>query len=121
MSRAFIQKGIGLALIISGVVLLILKSMSLPEAKAGWDAWASPGSGTALFAGAFAAELLLIAAQFYLGYLNFRNRCLSPWGFYPLTMLVAVSGVQGIVLAAACLAIRLWPGQGHAAKTERGH
>ncbi len=111
------QKGIGLALILSGLVLLVLKSVSIPEAQESWDAWSTPNSGTLLFIGAVAAELLLLAARFGLGCFVYTNRELGPWSFYPLVVLVAISGASGIVLVTACLALRFSQGKGHAAKT----
>ncbi len=117
MNRALVQKGIGLALVLSGAVLLALKITSIPEAKESWDAWASPNSGTFLFIGVLAAELLLLAARFFLGYVHLKCKDLGPWGFYPLVVFVALSGLSGIILAVASLAIRFWQAQGHAEKT----
>lgn len=117
MNRALAQKGIGLALVLSGVVLLALKITSIPEAKESWDALASPNNGTFLFIGALAAELLLIGARFFLGYVHLMGKHLNPWSFYPLVVFVALSGLSGIILGVASLAIRFWQGQGHAAKT----
>ncbi len=117
MNRALVQKGIGLALVLSGVVLLALKITSLSDAKESWDAWASPNSGTLLFVGVLAAELLFLASRFFLGYVHLKNKHLGPWSFYPLVVFVALSGLSGIILGVASLAIRFWQGQGHAAKT----
>ena len=117
MNRALIQKVIGLALVLSGVVLLALKITNIPDAKESWDAWASPNSGTFLFIGVLAAELLFLAARFFLGYIHFKSKHLGPWSFYPLVVFVALSGLSGIILGAASIAIRFWQGQGHAAKT----
>lgn len=116
MNRALAQKLIGLALVLSGVVLLALKITSIPEAKENWDAWAFPSSGTLLFIGVLAAELLFLAARFFLGYVHLTGRHLGPWSFYPLVVFVALSGLSGIILGTASLAIRFWQGQGHAAK-----
>ncbi|WP_147336800.1 hypothetical protein [Pseudomonas abyssi] len=117
MNLALVQKGIGLALVLSGAVLLALKITSIPETKESWDAWASPNSGTFLFIGALAAELLFLAARFFLGYVHLKSKHLGPWGFYPLIVFVALSGLSGIILGVASLAIRIWQGQGYAAKT----
>jgi small-conductance mechanosensitive channel len=117
MNRALVQKLIGLALILSGVVLLALKITSIPEAKENWGAWASQSSGTFLFIGVLAAELLFLAARFLLGYVCLTGKWLGPRGFYPLIVLVALSGLSGIILGVASLAIRFWQGQGYAAKT----
>lgn len=111
------QKGVGLALILSGVMLLALKIMSLPEAKESWNAWADPSSGTSLLIVMLLAESLFLAARFFLGYILFKSMHLQSWAFYPLVVLLALSGLSGIVLGVACLAIRFWQGQGHAAKT----
>ena len=117
MNRALAQKVIGMALVLSGVILLALKITSIPEAKENWDAWASPGSGTLVFIGVLAAELIFLAARFFLGYIHFKSKHLGPWSFYPLVVFVALSGLSGIILGVASLAIRFWQGQGHAAKT----
>jgi small-conductance mechanosensitive channel len=117
MNRALLQKGIGLALILSGVILLALKIMSLPEAKESWDAWASPNSGTLLFIGALVAESLFLVARFFLGYFHLKSKYLGPRVFYPLVVLVALSGLSGIILVVASVALRFGQGQVYAAKT----
>ena len=117
MNRAFVKKGIGLALVLSGAVLLALKITSLPEAKESWSAWASPNTGTFLFIGVLATELLFLAARFFLGYVHLKSKDLGPWGFYPLVVFVALSGMSGIILGVASLVIRFCQGQGHAEKT----
>ena len=117
MNRALIQRGLGVALILSGLVLLVLKVLSIPEARQSWDSWAAPDSGTALFIGALAFESVLLAGRFALGYCIYSNKHLGPWLFYALAVLVAISGVTGIILAAACIAIRLSSNPGHAVKT----
>lgn len=58
------------------------------------------------------AELFLLAARFFLGYVHFKCKDLGPWAFYPLLVVVALSGRSGIVLAVASLAIRFWKGRG---------
>jgi small-conductance mechanosensitive channel len=117
MNRALAQKVIGLALVLSGVVLLVLQITSIPEAKKNWEAWASPSSGTFFFIEVLAAELLFLAARFFLGYVHLTGKHLAPRSFYPLVVFVALSGLSGAVLGVASLAIRFWQGQGHAAKT----
>ncbi len=117
MSRALIQKGIGGALMLSGLVLLALKVSSISETQQGWDAWASPGSGTLWFIGVLAVELIFLISRFTLGYFVCQSKNIGPWLFYPLAMLTAISGLAGIVLVAAVLALRFWQGGVHAAKT----
>ena len=117
MNRTLAQKVIGLALVLSGLVLLALKITSIPEAKENLDAWAYPGSGTLLFIGVLATELLLLSARFFLGYVHLTGRHLGPWSFYPLVVFIALSGLSGIILGAASVAIRFWQGQGQVAKT----
>lgn len=113
MNRGLIEKGIGLALVLSGIIILVLKAISIPEAKEGWSSFASPNDGTALLAGVLVIELLFLAARFFLGYIHFQNKHLRPWVFYPIVVIVAISGLSGIILAIGCLASRLWQGQGH--------
>lgn len=98
-------------------MLLVLKVLSIPEARQGWDSWAAPDSGTALFIGALTFESVLLAGRFTLGYCIYSNKHLGPWLFYALAVLVAISSVTGIILAAACIAVRLSSNQGHAVKT----
>lgn len=117
MNRKLVQKGIGLALVLSGVVLLALKITSIPVAKESWGAWASPSSGTFFFIGALTAESLLLAARFFLGYVHLKGKQLGPLGFYPLVVFVALSGVSGVILGLASLATRFWRGQSQAPKT----
>ena len=117
MNRRLVKKGVGLALVLSGVVLLALKITSIPVAKESWDAWASPSSGTSFFIGALTAESLLLAARFFLGYVHLKGKQLGPLGFYPLVVFVALSGVSGVILGLASLATRFWRGQSHAPKT----
>ena len=117
MNRALIQKGIGAALILSGLVLLALKISSTSEAQQSWDSWASPESGGMLFVGVLALELAFLVSRFTLGYFVYQSKNMGPWLFYPLAILTAVSGLSGIVLVAAVLALRFWQGGVHAAKT----
>lgn len=117
MSRARIQEGTGLLLILSGIVILILNIMSISEAKESWDAWAYPNSGTYLFIGAMVAEVIFLSSRFFLGYAHFKSKQLGPWVFYPLVVLVALSGLSGIVLGVACLSIRFWQRQSYAPNT----
>ncbi len=117
MNRALIQKGIGVALIVSGLVLLALKISSMSEAQQSWDSWASPESGTMWFIGSLVLELLFLISRFSLGYFTYLGKHVGPWFFYPLAVLTAVSGVTGIVLVAAVLVLRFWQGGVHAAKT----
>ena len=111
MNRTLVHKVIGQALILSGAVLLALKIMNISEAKESWDAWASPTSGTVFFIGALTAELLFLAARFFLGYVHLKNKDLGPWVFYPLLLFVLLSGLSGIILALASLAILFWQRQ----------
>jgi len=117
MNRAIIKKGIGIALIISGLILLALKVSSLGEAREGWNAWASPDSGFLWFLGALTLELVLLGCRLMLGYLLYSGKNISTWSFYPLAVLTAVSGLSGIILVIATLVMRFWPGGSHAAET----
>jgi len=117
MNRALIQKGIGGALVLSGVVLFVLKVSSTSEARQGWDSWASPESGVMWFVGVLALEVAFLVSRFVLGYFVFQSKNMGPWLFYPLAILNAVSGLSGIVLVAAVLVIRFWQGGVHAVKT----
>ncbi|ADZ90926.1 hypothetical protein [Marinomonas mediterranea] len=117
MNRVLIQKGIGAALILSGVALLVLKISSASEAQQSWDFWASPESGGMLFVGAVALELVFLVSRFTLGYFVYQCKNMGPWLFYPLALLTSVSGLSGIVLVAAVLALRFWQGRVHASKT----
>jgi hypothetical protein len=117
MNRASIEKGIGAALILSGLVLLILKVSSISQAQQSWDNWASPESGAMWFIGAVVAELTFLAARFTLGYFVYQSKISRAWLFYPLAVLTAVSGLSGIILVAAALALRFLQGEAHAAKT----
>jgi hypothetical protein len=67
--------------------------------------------------GVLAVELALLVSRFTLGYFVYKNANMGPWLFYPLAILTAVSGLSGIVLVAAVLALRFWQGGVHAAKT----
>jgi len=116
VNPALARKVIALALFLSGAVLIALKIASIPEAKASWNDWSSADSGTFLFIAVVAAELLLLAARFVLAYVHFKNEHLGPWRFYPLVVCVALSGLSGIVLAGASLALRFWQGRAHATK-----
>lgn len=111
------QKIIGGTLIFSGVVLLILQVISFSEARESWGVWASPESGAMWFAGALVLELVFLLSRFALGYLVFLNGRITPWLFYPLGALTAVSGLSGIVLVLAALALRFWQGGAYVAKT----
>ena len=103
------QKLIGGALVVSGVVLLVLKVLSIPETRQSWAAWAQPESGLMLFVGSLLIELIFLISRFALGYLLFLNRRIRPWFFYPLAAITALSGLSGVVLVIAVLALRLWP------------
>ncbi|MBB3170214.1 hypothetical protein [Simiduia aestuariiviva] len=102
---------------ISVLILLALKLSSLPEARQVADSWAYPESGTLWFLGGLAVELMLLVARFILGYFVYIGRHASPWVFYPLVVLVAVSGFSGLALSVAALALRLWQGAHCAVKT----
>jgi len=117
MNRLFIQKGIGAALIFSGLALLVLKVSSIPGAQQSWDSWASPENGTMWFVGVVALELTFLVSRFALGYFVYLGKSTGPWLFYPLAALTAVSGLSGIVLVAAVLVLRFWQGGVHAVKT----
>lgn len=73
MNRELIQKLIGGALVLSGVVLLVLKVLSISEARESWAAWASPESGMIWLVGALVLELVFLLARFILGYLVFLS------------------------------------------------
>lgn len=117
MNRELIQQVIGGALVLSGVMLLILKVLSISEAREGWAAWASPESGTMWFIGALVLELVFLSVRFLLGYLLFLNGRIKPWVFYPLAAITALSGLSGAVLVLAALAVRWWRGGSYAEKT----
>lgn len=117
MNRAKIKKGIGVALIISGLILLVLKVSRLGEALEGWNAWASPDSGFLWFLGALTLELVLLGCRLMLGYLLYSGKSISAWSFYPLAVLTAVNGLSGIILVIATLIMRFWPRGSHAAET----
>lgn len=117
MDRALIQKGLGIALILSGLVLLVLKLLSVPEAQQSWDTWAAPDSGTSLFIVALVAESVLLAARFALGFFVYLNIQLGPWLFYTLAVLVAISSITGIILVLVCVLFRFLQGQDHAKET----
>lgn len=114
MNRELIQQLIGGALLLSGFVLLVLKVLSIPEARESWAAWASPESGTMWFIGTLFLELIFILSRFVLGYLVFLNRRIRPWLFYPHAAITAVSGLSGMALVLAALALRWWPGSSYA-------
>jgi hypothetical protein len=117
MNRELIQKLIGGALVLSGVVLLVLKVLSISEARESWAAWASPEGGMIWFIGALVLELVFLLARFILGYLVFLNGRIKPWLFYPLAAITALSGLSGAALVLAALALRWWRGGSYAAKT----
>jgi len=112
-----IKKGIGVALIISGLILLVLKVLNLGEAREGWNAWASPDSGFLWFLGALTFELVLLGCRLMLGYLLYSGKNISVWSFYPLAVLTALSGLSGIVLVITTLIMRFWPRGSHASET----
>ncbi|SER23251.1 hypothetical protein SAMN05421690_101378 [Nitrosomonas sp. Nm51] len=112
-----IKKGIGVALIISGLILLVLKVLNLGEARESWNAWASPDSGFLWLLGALTLELVLLSCRLMLGYLLYRGKNISVWSFYPLAVLTALSGLSGIVLVIATLIMRFWPRGSHAVET----
>ncbi len=114
MNRVLVQRGIGVALILSGLVLLTLKIISIPESIETANSWAAPESGTAWFIGFLLIELLLLAARFALGYLVYVNQQISPWFFYPSAVLIGVSGLSGIILAASVIVLRFLQGRTHA-------
>ncbi|MBE7215957.1 hypothetical protein MK852_16185 [Shewanella benthica] len=117
MNRALIQKGIGSALILSGLVLLVLKVSSISDSHQTWDSWASPENGTMWFIGVLVLELVFLASRFILGYFVYLSKNMRPWLIYPLAVLTAVSGLSGIVLVAAVLVLRFWQGGVHTSKT----
>jgi len=111
------QKGVGVALIASGILLLILKLSDLPEARESWEAWASPKSGAPWFVGALAVEAVLLASRIALGYFVYLGRAIRPWAFFLLVLLTAANGLSGIALAIAALALQYWPRSAHEAET----
>ncbi|WP_157035570.1 hypothetical protein [Marinobacter psychrophilus] len=117
MNRAMIQKGIGGVLILIGLVLLVLKVSSISETQQGWETWASPGNGALWFTGVLAVELTFLISRFTLGYFVYQSKNIGPWLFYPLAILTTISGLSGIILVTAVLALRFWQGGVHAAKT----
>lgn len=117
MNRKLIQNLIGGALVLSGIVLLILKVLSISEAREGWAAWAAPESGTVWFIGALVLELVFLLARFLLGYLVFLSGRINPWAFYPLSVITSLSGPSGAALVLAALAVRWWRGGSYLAKT----
>jgi len=117
MIRVLIQKGIGVALILSGLILLTLKIINIPESIETANAWAAPKSGTTWFIGFLVIEFVLLAARFALGYLVYINQQMSPWLFYPLASLICVSGLSGIILIATVIVLRFLQGHTHATKT----
>ncbi len=103
------QKFIGGALVVSGVVLSVLAVLSIPETRQSWASWAQPEGGVMWFVGALFLELIFLLSRFVLGYLLFLNRRIRPWLFYPLAGITALSGLSGVVLVLAVLALRWWP------------
>lgn len=93
---------------VSGVVLLVLKVLSIPEARQSWAVWAQPESGMMWFVGASLLELIFLLSRFVLGYLLFLNRSIRAWLFYPLAAITALSGISGVALVLAALALRWW-------------
>lgn len=116
MNRELIQRLIGGALVLSGVVLFVLKVLSIPEARESWAAWASPESGMMWFVGALFLDLIFLLSRLALGYLVFLDRRIRPWLFYPLAAITAISGLSGLALVLAAVVLRWWPGGSYAAK-----
>ncbi len=111
------QKGVGVALIASGILLLILKLSNVPEARESWEAWASPQSGMPWFVGILAVEAVLLASRIALGYFVYLGKAIRPWAFFLMAFLTAANGLSGLALAVAALALQYWPARAHEAET----
>ena len=112
MNKELIFKILGLALILSACMLAVIKVSSIPDAHYQINAWLQPdeGSNDALFilSGVLLFELVLLVSRFVLGYCLYCKKSLNNWQFYPLVILVCISGFYftGIILSLAAIVLR---------------
>jgi hypothetical protein len=117
MNQQLVQKSIGIALILSAIILLVLKLLSLSGAGINIDAWANPENSTLWLIGIVIVELIFIVSRFVLGYVIFKSIRVSVFVFYPLVITTAISGLSGLVLGLVVLYLRLWQSWSNAKKT----
>lgn len=85
-----------------------IKIYQLPQTKAGWDQWAAPESGTTMLAMHLLMDSTFLSFRLLLAWYLLRRRTLVLHWFFPLVLLIALSGLSGALVALVVLVHRIW-------------
>jgi len=114
MNKDLNFKILGIALILSACILAVIKILSIPDAHYQINAWLQPSEGSydalLILSGVLLFELVVLVSRFVLGYCLCFNKSLNNWQFYPLVLLVGISGFYftGVILSLAAIVLRLY-------------
>ncbi len=117
MKQVFIEKAAGAFLILSELIVIIPKILSVPEALESASSWAAPDDGTLWFIGLLSLEIIWLSARFALGLSLLLQRPLKPWLFYLLLLILGSSGLTGLIISVALMIMRFWYGRLYSVKT----
>ena len=113
MKQFWIEKALGLYLAVTGLYLLGLTAVNLPELIESARSWAFPEDETIWVVGLLLINIIWISARLILGFCLIFNKTVKSWVFYPLLFAVGLSSLMGFLILILIVVIRLKFGRLH--------